>query len=139
MILSILHLVVAIRAALRSYAEGFLFGMVGGFARAAMMIAAFLLSFQHMGLIMLPGLTLRGSGEAAPSLGVSLGLALVVIGGPILSFAVLWAAWRRFQDVPAAQEEKLKKPFGAWLPVGILDAAYLLITIAAIAFAMGDG
>jgi hypothetical protein len=138
-IFSILHLVLAIRAAIRSHTGRFLLGSVGGIVRVLMMIAAVALSFDRVGLLLAPSLAIGGPRASAPvSPAVSLLLITLALGGPLLSFVISYRAWRRFQDVPAVQEEALQRPFSAWLPVGILDALYLLIPVGAAIFAMGD-
>jgi hypothetical protein len=131
MIISVLHLVLTIRAIVRSISEKFLFGVIGGIGRAALMVLGALMSFQQMSLLMLPGFTLRFLPSTFPSALLSAGLLLVALGGPILTFAIVWAAHRRTKNVPAAQEEKVGRPFMAWVPVAILDAMYLVVSVGA--------
>ena len=134
LIFSILHLVFTIRALLRSLSERFVFGIVGGFLRAGLMLVGAVIGFKQAAIVMLPHMTLRlsPSDESDPSLGLSLGLLFVSVVGPIVTFSVLWTSYRRSQNVPVAQEEKLQRPFRAWLPVGIIDAIYVVITVGAI-------
>lgn len=133
MIFSILHLVLTIRALLRSLAERFVFGIVGGFLRAGLMMVGAVIGFKQAAIVMLPHMTLRLSPrEREPSLALSLALLLVSVLGPVVTFSVLFTSYRRCQHVPAAQEEKLQRPFRAWLPVGIVDAIYVVIAVGAI-------
>jgi hypothetical protein len=126
MIVSLLYLVLIARALVRSFSSRFVFGIVVGLMRVVLMVAALVVCLQHGVMIMLPGLTLRSTDSSAVA-----GSALYAIAGPVLTFALVFASWRRFQNVPAAQEEMLQRPFAAWLPVGILDAIYVAIAIAA--------
>jgi hypothetical protein len=68
-------------------------------------------------------------------------LALLIVAaevfGPLLSAVIVFAAWRRYQDVPAADEARLERPFGAWLPVAILDAFWAIILIGAAVLVAG--
>jgi hypothetical protein len=133
-ILSLLHLVLTIRAFLRSLSERFLFGIVVGLVRAALMVVGAIVSAKQATLFMLPGMTLRSPGSSSAPSGADVGILLVTILGPILTFAVLWVSWRRYQDVTAAREEVLRRPFDAWLPVGVLDAIYVVISVGAVWF-----
>jgi hypothetical protein len=130
LIFSLLHLVLTIRALLRSLSQRFVFGIVAGLLRAGLMLLGAVIGFKQAAIVMLPHMTLRLS-PSEPSFALSLGLLFVSVVGPIVTFSLLWASYRRFQDVPAAQEEKLERPFRAWLPVGILDAIYVVVTIGA--------
>ncbi len=71
--------------------------------------------------------------KPAPATATVMALAATVLG-PVVSFAVLGIAHRRKKDVPAAQEERLGRPFNAWLPVALLDAAFLMINLLATVF-----
>ena len=46
-----------------------------------------------------------------------------VVLGPVVMGVVLWVAHRRCRDVPAAEEERLSRPFIAWLPVGACSSS----------------
>jgi hypothetical protein len=139
MILSLLLFVLVVRAALRSYRERFPLGAIGGAVRAVSMIAALAIGFDSVGLVMMPGIKI-GSASARAGAPVSPAVALLPlvleVGGPILSLVVAYRAWKRFQDVPAAQEEALQRPFDAWLPPAILDALVLAVGLAAVGFAI---
>jgi hypothetical protein len=133
-IFSLLHLVLTIRALLRCVSERYTFGILGGLARAGLMIVGAVIGFKQMAMVMLPGrLTLKLSPDA-PSQALAVALLLVSIAGPVVTFAVLWISYRRYHDAPAAQEEKLQRPFGAWLPVGILDAISVAVAVFVVAF-----
>ncbi len=132
MIFSLLHLVLAVRALARSVTERFVFGVVGGLVRIGLMVVGAMLALKQSAFIMLPGVNLHASPSEGSSASASAAaLLLVSIAGPVLSASVLWASYRRFHDVPFAEEEKLQRPFNAWLPVGILDAIYVVIAISA--------
>ena len=131
MIFSLVHLVLTFRALLRSLSERFFFGIVGGLLRAALMLVGAVIGFKQAAVVMLPHMTLRLS-PSDPSLASSLVLLFVSVAGPVVTFALLWIDYRRFQSVPAAREEELQRPFRAWLPVAILDALYVVITVGAV-------
>ena len=98
------------------------------------MVVGAAISVKQAALFMLPGITLRTSGSTTAPAWAAIGILLVSILGPILSLALLWSSWSRYQHVPAAQEEALRRPFSAWLPVGLLDGIYVIISIGAVWF-----
>jgi hypothetical protein len=47
-------------------------------------------------------------------------------------------AYRRKSGVRAAEEEKMSRPFNAWLPVALLDGAFVVMNVAAAVITRGD-
>ena len=135
MIFSLLHFVLTVRALLRCASEKYLVGVVGSLVRALLLVLGAVLVSKRSMIVMIPPLPTLTVNRAATESEPSLVLPLLAIVGPLLTFALLWVAYRRFQDVPAAQEEKLQRPFDALLPVGIVDAIGLVIFVGAVAFA----
>lgn len=129
MIFSVLQLVLVIRAFMRSAAEKFPVGIALGLARVALMLWAAAISFRQASIVIMSGLTLR-----LPASGGTLSAPFVALAGPLVSFAVLAVSWKRYRNAPAANEEKLRRPFEAWLPVAILDAMYVVVMIGAVWF-----
>lgn len=88
MIFSLLHLVLMIRALSRSVSDGFLFGIVGG---VVLLVVGVVLAVKQTPALLLPGLNLNlilRSSTEAPSLGLSVGVALVSVLGPALTFTL---------------------------------------------------
>jgi hypothetical protein len=106
-IVSVVQLIAVVNAFVRSVQERFIVGIACGSIRALLLVAS---AF--------------GALSARPSLALA-GVAL----GPIVSFAALYIAYRRKKDAPAAQEERLGRPFVAWLPVTLFDAASIAINL----------
>lgn len=77
------------------------------------------------------GLTVKNPNADDPSLGASLGLLIASVGGPLLTIALLVTSYRRFRDVPAAQEQRVRRPFDAWLLPGLVDALNVVIAVGA--------
>lgn len=134
MLLSFLQVALTIRAIMRSVAERYVLGIVGGLARVALMGLGAVASLGQMSIVMLPGITLKSPATHDPSVLASVGLLLAGVGGPLLTFVVVWTAHRATRDIPAAQEERASRPFMAWVPVAVLDAMYLVVSIGAAAF-----
>jgi len=133
-LLSFLQVALTIRAIMRSVAERYVLGIVGGLARVALMGLGAVASLGQMSIVMLPGITLKSPATHDPSVLASVGLLLAGVGGPLLTFVVVWTAHRATRDIPAAQEERASRPFMAWVPVAVLDAMYLVVSIGAAAF-----
>ena len=133
MVVSVLHLVLTVRALLRCVSERYVFGIVGGLARAALIVVGACIGGGGGAVVMLPGLTLTLSPSGESSLERVLGQLVLSALGPALAFAVLWASYRRFHDAPAAEEEERQRPFRAWLPVAIVDAIYVVVMVGAMA------
>lgn len=122
-IVSVVQLFAVVNAFVRSVQERFIVGVACGCLRALLLVAG--------GVGALWARSVRAPGMEAPvppSAATSIALAAVVLG-PIVSFAALWLAHRRKKDAPAAEEERLGRPFGAWLPVALFDAAAVAINV----------
>jgi hypothetical protein len=119
---SVLQLATIGNAFVRCLRERFLLGTIGALARGALLVAA------AIGVVMVRFVHFPGSDVPAPVGPTFVALAATVLG-PILSFVVLWFAHRQRRDVPAAQEERLGRPFMAWLPVALFDAVFVLINL----------
>src|SRR5689334_11874751 len=115
--ISVLQLIAVVNAFIRSLQERFVVGIVGALARGALLVAG------AIGAV---------AALSAPSVaaGASMALAAIILG-PLISFATIWFAHRRKRDVPAAEEELRGRPFKAWLPVALFDAAFVAINILA--------
>jgi hypothetical protein len=118
--ITIVHFAVTVNAFVRSLRERFVFGTLGALVRGALMI---------IGTVV--GIRLLLADSASPPAGPALVALITAVVGPIVSFAVLWVAHRRTRNVPAAQEERLGRPFNAWLPVALIDAAWVAIGLLA--------
>jgi len=118
---SLLQLALLVRALVRCIAERYSVGAIGAVARLSLLVGGV------GGVAMSYFASATGSGRPSPAL--SLMTIAAVVLGPIVSFTVLWMAHRRRANVPAAQEERLGRPFDVWLPVALLDAAYVAITV----------
>jgi hypothetical protein len=118
-LLSFLQVALTIRAIMRSVAERYVLGIVGGLARVALMGLGAVASLGQMSIVMLPGITLKSPATHDPSVLASVGLLLAGVGGPLLTFVVVWTAHRATRDIPAAQEERASRPFMAWVPVAV--------------------
>jgi hypothetical protein len=124
---SVLQLLALVNAFIRSLKERFVVGTVGALVRAALLLSGVI------GAVWSRFVHFPGSDVAAPATASLMALGATVLG-PVVSFAVLWIAYRRKKDVPAAHEERLGRPFNAWLPVALLDAAFVLINVLATVF-----
>jgi hypothetical protein len=110
-------------ALVRSTRERFAVGVLGGAARAVL-VATTATYDVRAGLA-----SIAGRGELPA--GHRLAAAVAAILGPAVTFAVLFAAHRRTQGVPAAEEERLGRPFNAWLLVGIIDGLLVVLGLLA--------
>ncbi len=119
---SVLQLATIVNAFARSIRERFLLGTLGALGRGVLLVAA------AIGVIWVRFVHFPGSDVPAPAGPTLVALAATVLG-PILSFVVLWVAHRRRRDVPAAEEERLSRPFMAWLPVALFDAALVFAQV----------
>lgn len=112
-------LLVVLNALLRSIRERFVLGVVGGAVRAGLLSLATVEGLRadlaHM------------AGHPDPSGLQAFILANAPIAGPAVSFGVLFVAYRRTQDLPAADEQRARRPFGAWLSVALIDAVLIVI------------
>ena len=129
MLFSLLLFGLTVRAVLRCSAEKFAFGVVGGATRAVLMLAGAYLALQQTSYFLLPGnLVVRRDVSASSAL-IGLLTLLVLIVGPLLSVALVVSSWKRFKDAPAAQEQQLRRPFSALLPVAVLDVTYVVFSV----------
>jgi hypothetical protein len=119
-LVSIVHFALALNALLRCMRERFVVGIVGAVGRAALMVAVVVLGFR----LTFPGTQDPSAKEAAAFL-------MAIVFGPLISFTVLVIAKRRAQNAPAADEERLERPFTAWLPVAIIDAMFVVAALGA--------
>ncbi len=125
---SLLQVAAVVRALSRSTGERFVPGIVGGLARSVLMV---------LGLLAIVWATFPKAGAPAPAILGLMALSAAVLG-PLVSFAVLWSAHVRKRDVPFAQEERLSRPFGAWLPVALFDMIFVAMSVLAWARVMVD-
>ena len=131
---SLFHLALTLNALARSIRERFGWGIAGGLARLALMLAQVPLMWGR-------GLwtSVLGPQGVTPNLEMpawEVDLVLISgIGGPLVSFGVLYLAYRRARDVPAAEEARAARPVNAWLGVAAQDAIFAVIGIAAAVFA----
>lgn len=131
---SLFHLALALNALVRSLRERFGWGIGGGIARVGLMLGQVPLMWGR-------GLWTAALGPqrgvaASPEMPAWQALVLLMsgIGGPLIAFGVLYMAFRRAQDVPAAEEERAAGPVNAWLGVAIVDAVFVVIAVVAAVF-----
>jgi len=117
---SLLQFIAIVNAFLRSWRERFVLGTIGAVLRALLSIAG------AVGAVWERLVRFPGSDVPAP-LGASVIVLLAAALGPLLSFVVLWSAHRRRKDAPMLEEERLSRPFNAWLPVALFDVAFVAI------------
>lgn len=119
---SVLQLAAIVNAFIRCVQERFFLGWIGAIVRGVLLIAG------AIGVVLVRIVHFPGSDVPAPATPAFVALAATVLG-PIMSFVVLWLAHRRKRDVPAADEQRLSRPFMAWLPVALFDAAFVAINL----------
>jgi hypothetical protein len=117
---AIVHVLLVLNASLRSTLERFVLGAAAGVLRVVLLGVVTVNAFKA---------TFATTAATSPPPNPALLAALVV--GPIVSFVVLVVAYRRMRDVPAALEDRASRVFKAWLGVGIIDAMYVVIALAA--------
>lgn len=123
-----LGLVLAVlRATWFSARERYVAGVVAGVARIGLLALALYGMAGAWGLLL----------PAAPTRGVMFAGVCNLLG-PIVTLVMIVLAYRRFRDVPAAEEERAQRPFRAWLPAAVLDGIMLLIILGGIAIGLGD-
>ena len=120
-----LQLAVTVNAFVRSLKERFSVGWIGAIARAILLIAGGAASLRLSFASMAPT-TVAGSPDMMRLARVSL---ISTVCGPALSFGVLWLAHRRKRHAPLVDEERLGRPFDAWLPVALFDAAFVVMSV----------
>ena len=116
---SLLHLVLCFHAAVRCIRERWPIGGLAALVRAGLVVVV------GLAAVATP-LSVTPSPTAA---WLSLSAVAAGIGGPILSFFVVYLAWRRTVDVPASQEDAAGRPLAAWVPVGVLDGIFVVMQI----------
>jgi hypothetical protein len=121
-IVSILQLAAVINALVRSLQARFIVGIASGCVRALLLVAG------AFGALWARSVGASVTEARVPVLATSMALAATVLG-PMVSFATLWLAHRRKKDAPAAEEERLGRPFTAWLPVALFDATFVAINV----------
>jgi hypothetical protein len=114
---SLLHLVLCANAIVRCARERWALGVLGGIARLCLIVVVGLGAFAAL-------LSVSGAWTG-------LGVAVAAIAGPVITFTVIALAWRRSHLVPAAQEEQAERPLRAWVPVGVVDAIFVVIQLGA--------
>jgi uncharacterized membrane protein len=117
---SVLQFAAIVNAFVRSLRERFVLGAIGAVVRAVLLLGG------AIGVVLVRFVHFPGSDVPAPAGPTFMALVAAVLG-PIVSFVVLWVAHRRKRDVSAAQEERVSRPFNAWLPVALFDAAFVAI------------
>lgn len=119
-LISIVHLLVTLNALVRSFSSRFWVGAIAGVLRAVLMVVGIIVGFR-----------LSFPGSEGPPPGPALIALVVAVLGPVVSFGTLFVAHWRASNVPARDEERMGRPFMAWLPVALLDAAFVVIAIVA--------
>jgi multisubunit Na+/H+ antiporter MnhC subunit len=119
---SVIQFATIVNAFIKSLGERFTLGAIGALVRAALLILG------SAGAVWSRFVSYPGSDIPAPALASFMVMTAVVLG-PMLTGMVLWVAYRRCKDVPAAEEERLGRPFNAWLPVGLFDAVFVVISV----------
>ena len=115
---SFLQLAATVNAFLRCLQNKFVLGAVGALVRVALLLA---------GAASLFVVKAQQAGGTSASGGITLLALVATVGGPLVSFVVLAIAYRRMRGLSAAQEEEASRPFRAWLPVALFDAAFVAI------------
>lgn len=54
---------------------------------------------------------------------------IAVVAMPAASFTATFQAYRKTQNVSAAEEARASRPFNAWLPVAIVDAIIVVVAL----------
>jgi len=130
--ISLIHVFLTIRALVKSAAERFVPGVIGGVVRTALLIVTPVVAFKAGASLLGMHVRLR---DTDPLLLATTGLSVL---GPLVTIGVLVVARERYRDVPMAQEERLMRPFSAWLPVGVLDGIFVMIGVLGNVFARMD-
>jgi hypothetical protein len=117
---SVLQVVAIGYAFARSTRERYIVGSVGAALRAILFVVAGVSGFL-VRLLRFPGLPI-------PTPFVLSVVAIVAaLLGPLVSFLCLWLAHRRSENVSSADEERLGRPFRAWMPVAILEVVAIVV------------
>ena len=129
MIVSLLFFIVLARAIWRCAEERWMPGVVAGVVRIVLVVATLAFAFHNWSLFMTGSFALQHRAARGVSAVARLALLVVQLAGPVLSCGILVVAYRRYSDLPAREEEKARRPFSAWLPVGVLDVVYVLVAV----------
>jgi hypothetical protein len=116
----LLQLIVLGNACWKSYRQTYFYGVIAAIVRA-MLLAAGVVAVWLIRMRTFPG------SEVRASVGLTLVALVSVAFGPVVSFVALWMVYHRTQNVVAAEEEPANKLFGAWLPVALFDAVFVVI------------
>ena len=127
MLFSLALILGIVRATWLSARERYWVGVVAGVVRLGLLALSWYAMVGAWGLVV----------PAAPTRGLLL-LSVCNFVGPLVTLVTIVLAYRRFHDVPAAQEERAQRPFRAWLPPAIVDATMLLIIFGGMAIGLGD-
>ena len=119
---SALQLATIVNAFARCVRERFLLGAIGALVRGILLVGG------AIGGLAVSFVRVSGSDVPPPAGPLFAAFAATVLG-PIVSAVVLWVAHRRRRDVPASEEDRLSRPFMAWLPVALFDAAFVFINL----------
>ena len=119
---ALLQLAVTVNAFVRSRKERFPVGAFAAVARIILLVGGVIsgvrLSFASMASV-----------GAPPPRIPELVAWVAMVGGPLLPFGTLWLAGRRKRNASFADEERLGRPFDAWLPVALFDAAFVVMNV----------
>jgi hypothetical protein len=121
-LVSVLQLFAVINAFVRSLRDRFIAGVAGGLVRALLLVAG------TAAALWIRATAVSGSGAPVPAAPAAMALAATILG-PLVAFAALWLAHLRKKDASAAEEERLGRPFTAWLPVALFDAAFVAMNV----------
>ncbi len=106
-VLSLMVLLAVGRALVGSVGERFAPGIVGAVAR-------------------LVALAFAVRSAVVPSI---VGGAIGAVAGPAVSLGMLAVCYARSRNAPAADEERLGRPFALWLPVALLDLGWVAVQL----------
>lgn len=119
---SLLQLLAIVRAVWVSVRERWWFGVAAGAARVMLFVAAVFAIVEGKGARF-------ANVDARPSPAAAIAVIASAVLAPIVSSATLGLAYRRYAGVRAADEERLRRPFDAWLPVTLFDAVFVAINL----------
>lgn len=120
---SVLQVIAIVNALVRSLQSRFAAGIVAAIVRGLLLAIVVVSALSRTPNVQAPGT------DAPVPTQMSWAVLVAAVVGPIVSFAALWLAYRRKRDAPAAQEEVVGRPFTAWLPVALFDAAFVAINV----------
>jgi hypothetical protein len=115
---SLLQFYLIVRATLVSRREKFSFGVAAGALRTV-------LALSNATVAVLLRIHQVSNQTAAEPSGLASAAFIGMVLGPIVSSTTLWFAYQRTKNLAASQEEAASRPFGAWLPVVLIDAVFI--------------